>query len=61
MSAWTPRRIYNADGTVWSDGGVAAVLDPVSGEITEIYFTHEHRQYWLEMAGVTRQRKEEAA
>ena len=52
QSAWTPRTIYNVDGAVWSDGGVAAAMDPVSGEVTEIYFTHEHRQYWLEMAGV---------
>jgi hypothetical protein len=50
--AWTPRTIKNADGSAWLDGGVAAAVDQVSGEILPIFFTTTHRDYWLDMAGV---------
>lgn len=50
-SAWTPRTILKVDGTVWLTGGVAGTADPVSGEALPLFFTADHRAYWLEMAG----------
>jgi hypothetical protein len=47
-----PRSILAADGTRWVDGVVAHVQVPATGEVVGIFFTLEHRRYWLEMSGV---------
>ncbi len=47
---WTPHQILRPDGTVWLDGGTANAIDKVNGEIIPFFFTHRHRDYWLEMA-----------
>ncbi|NEJ98646.1 hypothetical protein ELH43_34175 (plasmid) [Rhizobium ruizarguesonis] len=49
---WTPRTILRADGAVWLDGGIAGTTDKVTGEALPLFITHEHRAYWLKMAGV---------
>jgi hypothetical protein len=49
-----PRSILAADGTPWVDGVVAHVQVPATGEVVGIFFTTEHRRYWLEMSGVER-------
>jgi hypothetical protein len=46
-----PREILGADGELWVKGVVAEVVIPMSGEGVPIFFTHEHRKYWLEMSG----------
>jgi hypothetical protein len=46
-----PRKILAVDGSLWVDGIVAQVLVPATGAKVPIFFTHEHRLYWLEMAG----------
>jgi len=47
---WTQHQILRPDGTVWLDGGIASAVDKVNGEIIPFFFTHWHREYWLEMA-----------
>jgi hypothetical protein len=47
---WTPHQILRPDGTVWLDGGVARAIDRVNGEVIPFFFTHWHRDYWLEMS-----------
>ncbi|RVD18150.1 MAG: hypothetical protein EOS73_09835 [Mesorhizobium sp.] len=51
QSAWVPQAICNPDGSIWLEGGVASVVNAISGKATKIYFTNEHRRYWLDMAG----------
>ena len=46
-----PRSILAADGSPWVDGVVAHVTIPATGEVVGIFFTLDHRQYWLEMGG----------
>jgi hypothetical protein len=45
------RTILAADGSPWVDGMVAQVAVPATDEKVAIFFTHDHRRYWLEMAG----------
>jgi hypothetical protein len=45
-----PRSILGADGSPWVEGVVAEVEIPATGETVRIFFTMEHRQYWLEMS-----------
>jgi hypothetical protein len=45
------RSIVAADGSDWLEGIVAEVMIPATGETVEIFFTADHRAYWLEMAG----------
>jgi hypothetical protein len=45
------RTILATDGSPWVEGVVAQVAVPVAGEKVAIFFTHDHRRYWLEMAG----------
>lgn len=47
---WTPHQIREADGSIWLDGGIAQAIDRVSGAPIPIFFTNEHRDYWLQMA-----------
>lgn len=51
LSTCEPRSILGADGKPWVDGVVARVAVPATGELVPIFFTHEHRAYWLQMAG----------
>lgn len=44
------RSIQAADGSPWVEGVVAHVEVPATGEVVGIFFTFEHRQYWLEMS-----------
>jgi hypothetical protein len=46
-----PRKILAVDGSIWVSGVIAQVLVPSSGDKVAIFFTREHRRYWLEMAG----------
>lgn len=47
----TPRTILAADGSPWVEGVIAHVTIPANGEVVDIFFTQEHRRYWLEMSG----------
>ncbi len=49
---WTPHRIAQPDGSAWLDGGIAQAIDRVSGDAIPIFFTNEHRDYWLKMAPI---------
>lgn len=44
------RSIQAEDGSPWVEGVVAHVNVPATGEVVGIFFTLEHRQYWLEMS-----------
>lgn len=46
----TPRTILASDGSPWVEGVLAEVVIPATGETVGIFFTAEHRQYWLEMS-----------
>lgn len=47
---WTLHQILRLDGAVWLDGGIASAIDQVNGELIPFFFTHWHRDYWLEMS-----------
>lgn len=46
------RTIRDCEGNVWVKGVVAQVFIPANGEVVPVFFTHEHRSYWLKMAGL---------
>lgn len=46
---WSPKTI-RVGGELWLGGGVARVVDRVNGEEFLLFFTDDHRDYWLAMA-----------
>ncbi len=51
LATCEPRTILGADGKPWVKGVVAKVSIPATGDVVPIFFTHDHRSYWLGMAG----------
>ncbi|MBI0477025.1 hypothetical protein D9601_16865 [Sphingomonas sp. MA1305] len=46
---WSPKTI-RVGGELWLAGGIARAIDGISGDEFPLFFTDDHRDYWLAMA-----------